>query len=216
MTEPSPLIEGLLMIHKIITRGLSTSIRKCDEYISKNGIPPGEAAGFSSYVSTLRWVTHAHHLSEDEVAFPYFRDFIEAPYNNLTQDHQTISGVLTRIEQTLPEVSSGEAGRLREALSDFENLWVPHIRIEEDHFTAEKLKPVTLMKDQIDLAKQLASHGSRNAGPGPLAVPFFFYNLESGDREAFMRPFPWIVRKVLVPVVWKNQWRPMIPFLLPQ
>jgi len=41
-----------------------------------------------------------------------------------------------------------------------------------------------------------------------------FYNLEGKDREAFMKPFPMIVKKVLVPIIWKGQWKPMIPFFL--
>jgi len=45
MTEISPLSGGLLRIHKVITRGLKISIRKCDEYIEKKGIPPKEIDG---------------------------------------------------------------------------------------------------------------------------------------------------------------------------
>jgi hemerythrin-like domain-containing protein len=214
MTETSPVIDGLLMIHKIISRGLNISIRKCDDYIARKSAPANEAKGFTLYVSTLKSVTHAHHLSEDEVAFPYFKEFIEAPYTNLSKDHQTISSVLARMEQALPGISSGEFVKLREVLGDFEKLWVPHIKIEEEHFIAEKMKAGTTMKDQVGLVQKLAQHGSKNAGPGPLALPFFFYNLEGRDREAFMRPFPVIVKKVLVPVIWKGQWKPMTPFLL--
>ncbi|MGB8357624.1 MAG: hypothetical protein WCD55_03330, partial [Bacteroidales bacterium] len=76
MADINPVVEGLLIIHKIISRGLSISIRKCDEYLGKQGIPSGETTGFSMYVSTLKWVTHAHHLSEDEIIFPYFKDYI--------------------------------------------------------------------------------------------------------------------------------------------
>jgi len=43
LTDMSPVAEGLLRIHKIISRGLSISIRKCDEYLVKQGIPSGEA-----------------------------------------------------------------------------------------------------------------------------------------------------------------------------
>ncbi len=214
MTETSPVIDGLLMIHRIISRGLSTSIRSCDEYIAKKGIPADEARGFSMYLSTLKWVTHAHHLSEDEVAFPYFKDHIEAPYSNLSTDHQTIAGVLARLEQALPDISSGEPLKIREVLGDFEKLWMPHIKIEEDHFTAERLQSVSGMKEQGDLAGKLASHGSKNSGPGQLALPFFFYNLEGKDREIFSRPFPWVLKKILVPVVWKKHWMPMRPYLL--
>ena len=73
MTEMSPVVGGLLRIHKIISRGLSISIRKCDEYLGKQGIPSGEVTGFSMYLSTLKWVTHSHHLSEDDIVLPLFQ-----------------------------------------------------------------------------------------------------------------------------------------------
>ena len=131
-----------MSVHKIISRGLSISIRKCDEYLGKQGIPPGEAKGFSLYVTTLKWVTHSHHLSEDEIVFPYFKAHIEAPYDRLKDDHQNISHVLVALDQCLVEISSGGVTRLREVLGEFEKIWVPHIRIEEEKFTAEKLHTI--------------------------------------------------------------------------
>jgi hemerythrin-like domain-containing protein len=214
MIQTSPVIQGLLMIHKIISRGLTISIQNCDEYLVKRGIPPEETAGFSLYVTALKWVTHSHHLSEDEIAFPYFKDLIEAPYSSLKEDHQTIAGVLEKLEKCLPEISSGHVGNLREVLGEFEKLWVPHIGIEEMNFTAEKLNKAVGIKDQVAIAEKLGRHGSKNSGPGPLALPFMFYNLEGKDREAFMMPFPWIVKKVLVPIIWKSQWKPMSQFLI--
>jgi hemerythrin-like domain-containing protein len=214
MTQISPVIQGLSSIHKIITRGLTISIQKCDEYPGKQGIPSEEATGFSLYVKTLKWVTHAHHLSEDEIAFPYFKDYIEAPYSKLKDDHQTIALVLEKLEKCLPEISSGHVGNLNEALREFEKLWVPHIGIEEANFTAEKINKAVGIQDQVAIAQKLGKHGSKNAGPGPLALPFMFYNLDGKDREAFMMPFPWIVKKVLVPIIWKGQWKPMSQFLL--
>ena len=213
-TEMSPVVGGLLRIHKIISTGLRTSIRKCDEYLGKQGIPPGEATGFSMYVSTLRWVTHAHHLSEDEISFPYFKNILEAPYDLLKDDHNTMARILESLEQSLLQASSNGVAHLREVLGEFDRLWGPHIKIEEEHFTSEKLQAVIGMKEQIDLVKKLGEHGIKNSGPGPLALPFMFYNLEGRDREDFMKPIPWIARKVLVPVIWRGQWKPMTPFFL--
>ena len=210
----SPLVEGLLRIHKIISRGLSISMQKCDEYVRNQGIPSGEKEGFSMYVSTLKWVTHSHHLSEDEITFPYFKDHIEAPYNRLKDDHTAIARLLDTFDQCLLEVSSGEVGKLREMLVEFEKMWAPHIKIEEDNFTSEKLHTIIGMRDQINLAKRIGEHGTKNSGPGPLSLPFLFYNLEGKDREAFMKPIPWIAKKVLVPIFWRSQWKPMSPFLL--
>ena len=214
MTEISPVVGGLLRIHKIISRGLSISIRKCDEYLGKQGISYEEATGFSMYLSTLKLVMHSHHLSEDEIAFPYFKDYIDAPYNRLKDDHKKMSRILDALDQRLLEVSSGGIGKLREVLDEFNKLWEPHIKIEEENFTSEKLQSVLRMKEQVNLVEKLGEHSTKNVGPGPLSLPFLFYNLEGKDREAFMKPFPWIVKKVLVPIIWRNQWKPMSPFLL--
>ena len=124
-----------------------------------------------------------------------------------------MASILEELDQSLLEIPSSGVGKLREVLGEFEKLWVPHIRIEEENFTAEKLGKVVGMKEQINLAKKLARHGSKNSGPGPHALPFMIYNLEGNDRESFIKHLPWIVKKVLVPIIWKGQWKPMSPFL---
>jgi hemerythrin-like domain-containing protein len=212
--DMSPVVGGLLRIHKIISRGLSISIRKCDEYIVKQGIPESEAAGFSMYVSTLKWVTHSHHLSEDDIGFPFLKNYIEAPYNNLKDDHNAMARILDSLEQSLLEVSSGGVGKLREVLDKFNKLWQPHIKTEEENFTSERLQAAIGIKEQLNLVEKLGEHSIKNSGPGPLALPFLFYNLEGRDREDFMKPIPWVVTKVLVPVVWRNRWKPMKPFFI--
>ncbi len=212
INEISPVVGGLLRIHRIISKGLSISIRKCDEYLGKKGIPQEEAKGFSMYVSCLKWVTHSHHLSEDDIAFPFFKEYMDAPYAQLRDDHTAMARILDELEKGLLEVPSGGVGRLREVLEQFNKLWGPHIKTEEEYFTAERLQPVIGMKEQVNLVKKLGEHSMKNSGPGPLALPFLFYNLEGKDREAFMKPIPWIVKKVLVPIIWKSQWKPMSPF----
>jgi hemerythrin-like domain-containing protein len=214
MTGMSPIVESLLCVHKIISRALHVSIQKCDGYLGTQGIPPEEAAGFLLYVTTLKWVTHSHHLTEDEMVFPYFRDKVEAPYTRLEGDHKVIARILVDLDKCLPEISSGGVIKLRDALAEFDKLWGPHISIEEEHFTADKLKAVAGMEEQVNYVARFAEHGKKNAGPGPLALPFMFYNLEGTDREDFLIPFPWIVKKVLVPVIWRGTWKPMRPFLL--
>lgn len=214
--EISPLAGGLLRIHKVITRGLKISIRKCDEYIEKKGIPPKEIEGFSRYISTLKWVTHSHHLSEDEIAFPFFKDRIKAPYNRLKDDHIIMVHMLDRMDKSLQELPSKGVGTLRDVLQELNGIWESHIKIEEENFTAEKLQGIVGLEEQEKLVEKIAEHGQTNSGPGPLTLPFVLYNLESKDRDIILMSLPWIVRKVLVPIVWRKQWKPMRPFLLYQ
>jgi len=63
--------------------------------------------------------------------------------------------------------------------------------------------------------QQAAQHGMAHAGPDYLAAPFILHNLEAEDRAHMAGEMPPIVSQELVPVVWKDQWAPMKPFLLP-
>jgi hypothetical protein len=47
-----------------------------------------------------------------------------------------------------------------------------------------------------------------------LAVPFLLYNVESDDRAHFFAVMPPEITQQLVPVVWKDEWASMKPFLL--
>lgn len=214
MTDKSPVVGGLLRIHKIITRGLQISIKKCDEYLVKKEVPSVESTGFSMYLSSLKWVTHSHHLSEDEIAFPYFKDRIEGPYDLLKNDHNAMARILDELDKCLLDVTSGRVGNLREVLDEFDKLWQPHIKIEEENFTTEKVQSVIGIQEQLDIVEKLGEHSIKNSGPGPITLPFLIYNLEGRDREEFIKPIPWIAKKVLVPIIWRNQWKPLRPFLL--
>jgi hemerythrin superfamily protein len=213
MKKTSPVVDGLLSIHKIISRGLFISISKCDEYLTKNNIPQGDIDGFKLYVSTLARVIHGHHLSEDDIAFPYFKIKMEAPFDRLGKDHQEMAQVLNNLENCLSDLSLDGIQKLGEVLTSLNELWKPHIKIEEENFTVEKLNEVAKFEEQVEITKKLSSHSMKHAGHGPQTVPFLFYNLEGKDREEFMLNFPWIVKKVLVPVIWKGQWKPMLKFL---
>jgi len=69
MNETSPLAGGMLTIHKIITRGLNTSIRKCDEYLGKKGIPPGESEGFSMYMKSLTRIKNSTQIKKEQLIY---------------------------------------------------------------------------------------------------------------------------------------------------
>jgi hypothetical protein len=45
-------------------------------------------------------------------------------------------------------------------------------------------------------------------------VPFILYNLSAEDRAIMAQQMPPAVSQELVPIVWKEQWAPMVPFLL--
>ena len=61
---------------------------------------------------------------------------------------------------------------------------------------------------------QLSKHGKSMSEPANLILPFLIYNLEGSDRDEFTNDMPWILKKFVVPIIWKSKWEKMKPFLL--
>lgn len=176
--------------------------------------------GFISYVRSLASVLHAHHLTEDDLAFPYFRDKMpDTPFDSLTADHQEMTPLLEKIDGLIENVeadaqAAGPLNDLNGALAQVRDLWHPHIELEEDHLSPEKADELLGMEEQIELGKKFAQHSQEHAGPDHLVVPFLLHNLPPEERAILSQGMPPIVIQELVPVVWKEKWSPMKPFLL--
>jgi hypothetical protein len=213
--------EELLCIHAIITRGLHVSIEKGRLFVER-GYPDATARnGFIAYVGSLLSVLHAHHLTESDLFFPYFRDkLLDAPYDLLIGQHRELEPVLQQAKAATDEVSAeAQAGagmaRLNSLLGRIAEFWHPHIRIEEDHFTVDRVAKLIDAKEQATLAEAATKHSQQHAGPGHLVVPFLLYNLPPDKRAAFGRGMPFVLTRLLVPIVWRSKWASMRPFLLP-
>lgn len=214
MAEVSPLTDGLVKIHKLITRALSVAVVKCDEYLGKNEVNEEEVKGFEMYLNTLIRVMHAHHVGEDDIIFPHFTGRIEAPYERLKADHVNMAKMLADLENSLEKDKFSDLGRLRNHLDNLQRSWAPHIKAEESSFASAILQKKLTEKEQNELVEKISSHGAKSSGPGPLTLPFVIYNLQGEDRKEFLKDFPWVLKHVLVPLVWRSKWKPMDPFLL--
>jgi hemerythrin-like domain-containing protein len=216
----SNVAEDLLCIHAIITRGLNVSIEKGRSF-HQDGYPDATTReGFISYVGSLVSVLHAHHLTESDLFFPYFKEKLpEAPIDLLTSQHRDLEPILqqakTAMDQTSSEAEAGAAlDRLNSLLGQVADFWHPHIRIEEDHFTVDRLRTLLDAKEHDALALASMQHSQQHAGPDYLVVPFLLHNLPPDTRSTFARFMPPVVIQELVPIVWKEKWLPMWPFLL--
>lgn len=214
------IAEDLLCIHAIITRGLNVSIEK-GRLFAQDGYPDAPAReGFIAYVGSLVSVLHAHHLTESELFFPYFRDKLpDAPIDLLMSQHRDLEPVLQQAKAATDEVSAeARAGaalcRLNELLGKIADSWHPHIRIEEDHFTVDRLTTLFDAKEHDRLARAAMKHSQQHSGPDYLVVPFLLHNLPPDRRAIFARLMPAVVTRLLLPIVWKRKWAPMRPFLL--
>ena len=205
----------LVRIHRVITRGLKVSIRH-----SRSRLAAATALGFVIYAQTLAWVLHGHHVGEDQMAFPFFRQKqIDAPYLLLVAEHGAMQAILDEVVPALDRLAAEPGDKkslafLHQALSRLTGIWHPHIQREETHLTEEAIAAAMGVEEQMGLAMGLSQHARQNSGPDYLAVPFVLYNLLAEDRAAMIRVMPSEVTQHLVPVVWKDQWAPLKPFLL--
>jgi hemerythrin-like domain-containing protein len=216
--EPRPMQASLLTFHKVITRGLEVSIENARTFVQQ-GVP-GDAIrdGYLSYVQALGIIVDGHHLSEDAIVFPYYRDKLpDVPFDMLSSQHRDMEPEL--------EHASAAIARLRDhddaALADLEAavvaikaIWDPHIQVEEQVLIG-RLDEILPVEERFRLLGEVSQFGQAHSEPPFLTVPFMLYNLPAANRATLMAAFPAEVTENLLPIVWKEKWAPMMPFFLP-
>ena len=217
--ESSGLAHDFIRIHKAITRGLTVSITRGSEFIS-NGFPdPGLQKGFVVFLQTLIASISAHHLGEDEVAFPALKQRLsDVPFGRLEADHLLIQSKLEWIKSALPELHGSESAaalvNVIDSLKEILAVWTPHIEAEELAFSAAAFAEVMTPDEQARLAADVSKYSQEHGGPPFYALPFVLFNLPPADRADMSRKIPQTVLEELIPGEWKDQWAPMKPFLL--
>ena len=211
----------MVRIHSAITRGLDVCIERGTGFAQKGYPGAATQEGFVLYVQGLVSVTSAHHISEDEVAFPYLRDKLpDVPFDKLMADHRVMEGMLEELKATAGAVAvEPEAGDSLSSLSrivaELADLWRPHIKIEEhDIYDIETIAGVMDVDENVRVGRLLAENAQVNVEPAYLGVPWLLYNMLPDERAMFAQTMPTMVTEQLVPVTWKAQWAPMQPFLL--
>ena len=213
------LAGDFLRIHRAITRGLNVSVSKGSEYLNKGFPDPDLQQGYVLYLQTLTAVLSAHHLGEDEVAFPALKlKFPDEPYGKLGSDHVEIEKRLIQIKNTLPGLASADSKASLaiavEILKGILTIWAPHIQIEETSFKAAAIASAMTFDEQLQLSAKIGKYSQEHGGPPFFVLPFVLFNLEQADRAAMASGMPKELVEVLMPGEWKAKWAPMLPFLL--
>jgi hemerythrin-like domain-containing protein len=211
--RPKPNIGlDLQRIHRVITRGLAVAQENCQAF-AEGGFPDDTTrAGFWKYCQGLEANTHGHHMIEDDIFFPYLRERMpNTDFEEMMAEHQEMHGMLAEMRAARETSSLAD---MYGALSKLADLWHPHIEKEETRFSPEIAAEVMTIPEHIEMAQKAAAHSQVHTQPAPLAVPFLLYNLEADDRAHFLAVMPPEITQQLVPVVWKDEWAPMKPFLL--
>ena len=211
---------NLIAIHMCITRGIDVTIERSGTFQKEDFPDDSSRKGFVDYARTLVQVVDAHHMGEDEVAFPYLRSKVpDAPYERLHADHEAILPVLKELRRAADEVAHGAQidralNQLRDAALQLKNLWRPHIATEEENFSPGLLAARMEPAEQEQLTQALGADSQKRLDPPFLAMPFVLYNLPPQERAYLASTMPPMLTQQLVPVVWKDHWAPMKPFLL--
>jgi hypothetical protein len=213
------LAQDFVRIHRAITRGLTVGVARGEDFMRAGFPNPGIRQGYAFYIQSLLVVLKAHHMGEDEIAFPSLRKKLPSvPYERLSSDHQEIEALLESIGHAAAnlteEGSMVDLTLLVDGLRRIAAIWIAHIPLEETHFSQTALAAVMDPEEQDHLGMALAKHGQEHATPGYLAMPFVLYNLNAEDRAGMAAALPSMIMEELVPKVWKDQWAPMRPFLL--
>jgi hypothetical protein len=213
------VIVGMLSIHAVVTRSLEVAVERSGAYAQPGFSDGSSREGFISYLRCLLSVLSVHHETEDTLAFPFFREKLDAPYDLLTEQHRLLDPLLEKAKAGVEKAAADPNAtqpmlRLRFVLRRILEFWHPHIAIEEEHFTVDRFASLIPPEEHRRLTVLFMEHMQRHTGPDYLIVPFLLHNLAPDKRRFFAAEMPPVVIEQLVPAVWKEKWAPMQPFLL--
>lgn len=223
MHEPPIFYDVLNRIHKVLTRGLDVTIDNSLAF-AKTGFPDKSmAVGFFRYVKSFLITLYAHHLTEDEIAFPFLQrqvptlrlDGLVFQHQQMVPHREAIKALIEKVAEDPESDTSESLTKIAEAATNLRVLWLMHINAEETYFTSESITATTFPKeDQANIMRQTVEYNQKYCHPAAWVVPFLLYNLRAHDRAKLAETLQPQLTKVLVPIVWKNEWAPMKPFLL--
>jgi hypothetical protein len=214
------LVGELLRIHRVFTRSIGVGLKFSQQFSTTGFQDLTEREGFYNYIRALCILLDSHHTGEEMIAFPQVRIRIPtAPVDQLCADHEKIMQILDEINGLLKRADAKETdgvilAGINQAFSRLNDLWNDHIHVEEDVLSARKIYAVFKPFEQSEMSEKLSEHGQKTSEPGFLTLPFVIYNLEGEDREKMIQLMPPVLTQQLIPVVWKDKWSSMKPFLL--
>lgn len=213
------IAEDLARIHAAITRALEVMVDNSKKFINEE--PAHEVlAGFTMYVDCFITFLEGHHEIEDEIAFPYFKDKLpNTPYAKLIREHEQMMAILKKVDKANAKIKSSEniqegITELHAQLEQLKAIWYPHINSEETNLCSDCVCSVIPSSEQLKLAQRFGEYSQQHSKPATLVLPFLLYNMNEEDRKIMSHTMPWIVTRLLVPIIWKKHWRPMQPYLV--
>jgi hemerythrin-like domain-containing protein len=210
----------LAIIHAVITRAINVSIEKGQEYLDKGYKDEKVKRGFVDYTHCLGSFLNGHHVGEDDILFPFLKDRMpDARFDQLSLEHRRLSRLLVDLHAANLGLSTGsdpneDTDKILKAAGKILEIWGPHIEVEEAYMSTERMNQVTSFEEQDLINRQTTEHAQKNSEPANLLIPFVLYDLQPDLRARFARHLPAEVKDQMVPIVWRETWESMWPFLL--
>jgi hypothetical protein len=219
--EPNLALD-LLRTHFIITRALYVTIEHSLKSLNDGELEKSTKTGFIYYVQSFKTVLTTHHHLETQMVFTDFQDKIpDLPVDKLNLEHGKIGKILYEIDDVIiPDLKSDKfikssLKQLNTALNSIDDIWHPHIKLEEQYFTVERMDNL-LNKDEMNkLIETYKKFSMEHNSPDYLTIPFQFLNLPKIHREIWAKELPKMITQKLIPIDWKDKWLPMANFLYP-
>ncbi|MCE5214966.1 MAG: hypothetical protein LLF83_09645 [Methanobacterium sp.] len=222
MVDGPSLATDLNCTHSIITRALDVAIEHCNKSLNSGELEESTKKGFIDYVQCFHTVITTHHHLETQMVFPYFKDKIsELPVDKLNLEHGKIGKFLFEIDNVIiPDLKSAMLNKsslkqLYKSLIGLDEIWHPHIKLEEKYFTIEKMDNSIDKDEMINLIEIYRKFSMEHNTPDYLVIPFQFYNLPPSKREIWAQELPDIINQKFIQIEWKNKWLPMVNFFYP-
>ena len=207
-------------VHRIITRALQVTAERSASF-ARPGYPDARAGeGFTLYVQSLAALLYGHHVTEDNVAFLYFRSVMpEAPFDRMSAQHRhmvsTIEELGRAVEDARTSIRTGEAlVSVNLASVRMQELWLPHAELEETYVGPVHVASVLDMAERVRVGRTLSLEAQKHLRPLSRIVSFLLYKMTSEDRTSMAKGMLGLVGGLSVRLLWRRNWKAMSAFLL--
>ncbi|BAQ61743.1 hypothetical protein GM3708_2149 [Geminocystis sp. NIES-3708] len=212
--------KDLIRIHIVITRAIVIGIEKCQIFKNNGKIDDVLKEGFINYLNSLLSLFHSHHLVEDDLIFPYFKNKqFDAPYEIMATQHGDLLPLLDELEICINNLNSNSSNQefidnLLENLEQIQQAWIPHYQLEEEYLNDQNISNLISDEEQQKQCLEFGEYAGKHLEPDYLVIPFILYNLPLKERELMAEVFPPEIIQDLIPHEWKEKWQSMSPFFL--
>ncbi|MBW6465241.1 MAG: hemerythrin domain-containing protein [Brevefilum sp.] len=213
------LADYFLTVHQVISRGVDISNAHIDGFI-KDGFPNETIFdGYLNYLHALIVLFDSHHKTEDDIAFPFFREALpNTHFEWLLEDHDLITGFIEELHPILDALNKREQVNVnlvlcKDILFKMSDRWYGHIGLEEEEFI-NLIDDLISNEERVRLFSQFKNYNYKLLKPHNLTFPFMLYNLEPQDQRHIVNAYSEARFADLDAPAWRAEWESMIPFLL--